>query len=102
MTGWFHGGQGRFELVQGTPGAAAPMVVVVFSSLGNGLIRPEFRGSLLGEAVREAGVAIDYDVLFVLDPAMSWYCQDPGCSWAGFGYYQRELRTRLTEVPPQK
>jgi hypothetical protein len=54
--------------VKGSPHATT--LVVAFSSLGNGLIRPEFQGSLL-----KRDAQVEYDVLFVLDPACSWYCQ---------------------------
>ena len=69
----------------------ATTLVIAFSSLGNGLIRPEFRGSLLPSA----GGPVDFDVLFVMDPANSWYCQNPGCTWTGYAYYADELCKRI-------
>ena len=94
VAGWWHGGRGRFELVPSQPGAPTPAtLVVVFSSLGNGVIRPEFRGSLRPTAGRPAG----YDALYVLDPARSWYSQDPGCTWRGFEHFERELRAAIAD-----
>ena len=30
-------------------------------------------------------------MLYVLDPARSWYSQDPGCTWSGFEYFESEI-----------
>lgn len=66
ISGWWHGGIARFEHVPCTIGPSdAKGLVVAFSSLGNGIIRPEFGGTL-------GAVAADYDHLFVMDPAASW------------------------------
>ena len=33
--------------------------------------------------------------MHVLDPAFSWYCQDPSCSWKGCEYYFHELQRKI-------
>jgi hypothetical protein len=99
VTGWMHGGVGRFELTKSEKhgsgsGDDVATLVVVFSSLGNGVIRPEFRGSLRQTSDdNDSGSSGDatYDVLYVLDPARSWYYQDPGCSWSGFTHFESEI-----------
>ena len=91
VTNWMHGGLGRFELVKGSETDCAGetrTLVVAFSSLGNGVIRPEFRGSLKpaaaaaadSESKETAAVSAEYDVMYVIDPARSWYSQDPSCT----------------------
>jgi Phytanoyl-CoA dioxygenase (PhyH) len=68
-------------------------VLVVFSSLGSGLARPEWYGTLRSIGVYDE--IPNFDVLHVMDFAYSWYCQDPTCSWKGGDYYERELQSRL-------
>jgi hypothetical protein len=61
VAGWWHGGASRFQLLPnfgsesggagGGVGAGERMLIVVFSSMGNGVIRPEFAGSV-SEAIR--------------------------------------------------
>ncbi len=95
ITSWMHGGIGRLELQKMDNEIRVDTLVVVFSSLGNGVIRPEFRGSLkqTGNAsgVETEEFDTNYDVLYVLDPAKSWYFQDPGCTWTGFEYFESEI-----------
>lgn len=88
-TSWMHGGVGRLQLQRKRDGVRVDTLVVAFSSLGNGVIRPEFRGSLQQTGNDSKGG--DYDVLYVLDPARSWYSQDPACTWSGFEYFESEI-----------
>jgi Phytanoyl-CoA dioxygenase (PhyH) len=69
-------------------------VLVVFSSLGSGLARPEWYGTLRSVGVYDDEIP-NFDVLHVMDFAYSWYCQDPTGSWNGGDYYERELQSRL-------
>jgi hypothetical protein len=97
FTSWWHGGHGRFtlRLKNGDWESAVPngadlsqrKVLVVFSSLGSGLARPEWIGSLHNVVSSLKNL----DVLHVMDPAFSWYCQDPTCQWKGGDYYKAEL-----------
>jgi hypothetical protein len=66
--------------------------LVVFSSLGSGIARPEWSGSIRGVAKHP-----NLDVLHVMDPAFSWYCQDPEWEWKGGEYYLWELSRYLTD-----
>ena len=79
VTGWWHGGSARFELRLAGGGHAAQCpadcaearsstLVVAFSSLGNGLIRPEFRGTF-----RDA--APDCDALYVQRLGSCGFCK---------------------------
>jgi hypothetical protein len=86
FTSWWHGGTGRFSLTDN----GSDKVLVVFSSLGSGIARPEWAGSL-------KNVVANLDVLHVLDPSFSWYCQDPTCQWKGGEYYEQELARRLKD-----
>jgi hypothetical protein len=92
FSSWWHAGQGRFSF---QPGHAAKSerptrkVLVVFSSLGSGIARPEWGGSL-GNII--SSKLSQLDVLNVLDPSFSWYCQDPSCQWKGGEYYQDRLK----------
>jgi hypothetical protein len=88
FTAWWHAGFDRFHLLKSRR-QPARRVVVVFSSLGTGIARPEWANSLAELAPSES-----LDVLHVLDPAFSWYCQDPTCSWKGSEYYYTELQKR--------
>ena len=75
---------------------AADRLVVVFSSLGTGLIRPEF-GSTLHRCRVLCGPGLaPFDVLHVVDPAYSFYLQDPKGSWQGRQYHQTQLRRHTT------
>jgi hypothetical protein len=95
FTSWWHAGQGRFSF---QPGHAEKSerptrkVLVVFSSLGSGIARPEWSGSL-GNIISSKRSQLD--VLNVLDPAFSWYCQDPSCQWKGGEFYQGRLKDLL-------
>lgn len=70
-------------------------LVVAFSSLGNGLVRHEFGGSLakinklLQADAREDSV---FDVLFVADPSQSWYQKDSRGHFNGFAEYEQRIR----------
>ena len=101
LTGWWHAGVGRFEFRSLGGGghddtATGGTVIVVCSSLGTGIVRPEWSGTLsqlnLGGAAQGPGRV---DVLHVIDPSATWWSQDPSCSWAGFSYYQREVAARV-------
>jgi hypothetical protein len=89
LTSWWHGGIGRFTF-KGTCKQQSDRgkLLVVFSSLGSGLARPEWGGTLEALAPVE-GVL---DVLHVLDPSFSWYQQDPTCTWKGKEYYRNRLQ----------
>ena len=72
MTSWMHGGIARLQLEtigkedRPDDNEHVDTLVVVFSSLGNGVIRPEFRGSLQQTGKNggaDANVLISYDVL---------------------------------------
>ena len=90
FSSWWHAGVDRFHLTTATSTTRSPNVLVVFSSLGSGIARPEWAGSL-----RNVAPAPGLDVLQVLDPSFSWYCQDPTCQWRGGEYYAAELAQRL-------
>ena len=88
----------RFRLVSSTHqqtdvGHDLRSVIVVFSSLGSGLCRPEWMGTL--KAIGVYNQIPQVDVLHVVDFAYSWYSQDPTCTWNGYEYYMRELNQRL-------
>ena len=88
----------RFHLVSSTYQPADVVhdlrsVIVVFSSLGSGLCRPEWMGTL--KAIGVYNQMPQVDVLHVVDFAYSWYSQDPTCTWNGYEYYMRELNQRL-------
>ena len=91
FTAWWHAGVDRFHLVH-IGSQPARRLLVVFSSLGSGLARPEWGGSLSSHAPSDK-----LDVLYVLDPAFSWYCQDPTCEWKGGEYYFKELKSRFQQ-----
>lgn len=91
FTAWWHAGVDRFQLVR-IGRQPARRLLVVFSSLGSGLARPEWGGSLANLAPSDR-----LDVLYVLDPACSWYCQDPSCTWKGGNYYYKELQSRFQQ-----
>jgi len=93
LTQFWHAGNGRFELKSaiktGTEGLNNPKhLLVVFSSLGSGIARPEWGGTL-----KDVAPSSQLDVLHVLDPAFSWYMQDPTCQWKGYKYYQSKLQS---------
>ncbi|KAL9185994.1 hypothetical protein ACHAXT_005232 [Thalassiosira profunda] len=74
-------------------GGRAKRLVVAFSSLGNGLVRHEFGGSLakLNQQLHSNGEE-PFDVLFVADPAQSWYQKCSRGHFDGFDEYQRRIR----------
>ena len=76
-------------------------LVVAFSSLGNGLVRFEFGGSL-GQLNRQlqSDNSDTFDVLFVADPSQSWYQKDSHGQFAGFQEYEK--RIRLSSLPYSK
>ncbi len=71
------------------PKTRAKHLVVAFSSLGNGIVRHEFGGSLakLNNQMDES-----FDVLFVADPAQSWYQKDDGGGFEGFAQYESRIK----------
>jgi len=89
LTSWWHAGGGRFSW-KGPSGQerVKKNILVIFSSLGSGLARPEWGGSIAGMAPVEDSL----DVLHVLDPAFSWYQQDPSCEWKGLEYYHNQIK----------
>jgi hypothetical protein len=96
FTSWWHAGQGRFSLQPGHANKedrSSRKLLVVFSSLGSGIARPEWSGSLRNVVESNDNL----DVLNVLDPAFSWYCQDPSCQWKGGEYYDEELRSLVQD-----
>lgn len=71
------------------PKTRAKHLVVAFSSLGNGIVRHEFGGSLakLNNQMDES-----FDVLFVADPAQSWYQKDDNGGFEGFAQYESRIK----------
>jgi len=70
-------------------------LIVAFSSLGNGLVRHEFGGSLakINNQLYADGLHVDVcDVLFVADPSQSWYLKDSRGSFDGFEEYEQRIR----------
>ena len=65
-------------------------LVVAFSSLGNGIVRHEFGGSL---AKLNNQMGESFDVLFVADPAQSWYQKDDRGGFGGFVQYEHRIKT---------
>ena len=100
LTGWWHAGVSRFELrslSDGSDDTTGGTVIVVCSSLGTGIVRPEWGGTLRQLSLGAAAAASTgrVDVLHVIDPSSTWWSQDPGCCWDGFSYYQGEVATRV-------
>lgn len=75
-------------------------LIVVFSSLGSGLVRPEWGGTLKQLGVFDAKSR--YKVLHVLDPAYSWFNQDPSCKWKGGEYYENEIKKRIYDTSVER
>lgn len=96
FTSWWHAGRGRFEFrkgnAEGKEERSRRGILVIFSSLGSGIARPEWSGSIRGVAKHP-----NLDVLHVMDPAFSWYCQDSECEWKGGEYYLSELTRYLAD-----
>jgi len=70
-------------------------LIVAFSSLGNGLVRHEFGGSLakINNQLCADGLYDDvFDVLFVTDPSQSWYQKDSRGTFNGFEEYEQRIR----------
>ena len=70
-------------------------LVIAFSSLGNGLVRFEFGGSLakLNRQLRDKDKESDtFDVLFVADPSQSWYTKDSNGKFNGYEEYEKRIR----------
>ena len=70
-------------------------LIVAFSSLGNGLVRHEFLGSLakINNQLHSDGKDDDiFDVLFVADPSQSWYQKDSSGKFDGFTEYEQRIR----------
>jgi hypothetical protein len=85
-------------------------LVIAFSSLGNGLVRFEFGGSLAKlnrmlhsmDSLDNETISHDdselimprhmFDVLFVADPSQSWYQKDSHGKFSGFQEYEKRLR----------
>jgi hypothetical protein len=92
LTSWWHAGVGRFEMRSllsaggGGDTTAGGTVIVVCSSLGTGIVRPEWSGTLqqlaLGGDQAAGGGGGRVDVLHVLDPSSTWWSQDPSCCWS--------------------
>ena len=78
-------------------------LIVAFSSLGNGLVRHEFGGSLakINNQLYTDGLYDDVcDVLFVADPSQSWYQKDSRGTFDGFEEY--EQRIQAASMPYEK
>lgn len=73
----------------------ATHLIVAFSSLGNGLVRHEFGGSLakMNNELHVDGedINVTFDVLFVADPSQSWYQKDSHGNFDGFREYERRI-----------
>ena len=69
-------------------GAVPPLLVIAFSSLGNGVIRHEWRRALHAAAAAHAWPPCD--VLFVADPGAVWYCADARARWDGGAHVEVE------------
>jgi hypothetical protein len=82
-------------------------LIIAFSSLGNGLVRFEFGGSLgklnrllynyflEHESICEAAqnsTTNKFDILFVADPSQSWYQKSSSGSFSGFKEYEKRIR----------
>ncbi|KAL7543403.1 hypothetical protein ACHAXR_012820 [Thalassiosira sp. AJA248-18] len=68
-------------------------LIVAFSSLGNGLVRHEFGGSLakLNKQLHADGED-GFDVFFVADPSQSWFVKDSRGYFDGFREYEQRIR----------
>ena len=111
FSSWWHGGKDRFAFWHDKPNdleaRAECNLLVVFSSLGSGLARPEWNGTIQSFLSKQQQEPKDnttiggtppqskWHVLQVLDPAFSWYSQDPTCQWQGYSYYLKELTQRV-------
>eukprot|EP00585_Thalassiosira_rotula_P005468 CAMPEP_0196141910 /NCGR_PEP_ID=MMETSP0910-20130528/10701_1 /TAXON_ID=49265 /ORGANISM="Thalassiosira rotula, Strain GSO102" /LENGTH=520 /DNA_ID=CAMNT_0041403139 /DNA_START=174 /DNA_END=1736 /DNA_ORIENTATION=+ len=73
----------------------ATRLIVAFSSLGNGLVRHEFGGSLAKMnnelLVDGEDINVTFDVLFVADPSQSWYQKDSQGNFDGFREYEQRI-----------
>ncbi|KAL7551757.1 hypothetical protein ACHAWF_014946 [Thalassiosira exigua] len=73
----------------------AKSLVIAFSSLGMGLVRFEWQGSLakLNNQLHAEG-GDSFDVLFVADPSQSWYQKGSrgGRDFVGFREYEKRIR----------
>ena len=71
-------------------------LIVAFSSLGNGLVRHEFGGSLAKLnnqlCANNGNENMVFDVLFVADPSQSWYKKDSRGTFNGFQEYEQRIR----------
>jgi len=70
-------------------------LIIAFSSLGNGLVRHEFGGSLakINNQLYASDDTISvFDVLFVADPSQSWYQKDSRGTFVGFEEYEQRIR----------
>jgi hypothetical protein len=109
FSSWWHAGKSRFDFQDGHAQSrnerSERMLLVVFSSLGSGIARPEWKGSIRqiisteddGYINTSPASSVKWDVLHVLDPSFSWYTQDPTCSWQGYEYYSKQLETLLAD-----
>jgi len=94
LTAWWHAGDARFTFHKDSCATEEErptrMILVIFSSLGSGIARPEWNGSISN--LKESK---NLDVLWVIDPAFSWYNQDPSCQWQGGDYYTKKLKEHI-------
>jgi len=72
-----------------TPKTRGKHLIVAFSSLGNGIVRHEFGGSL---AKLNNQMSESFDVLYVADPAQSWYQKDDRGGFNGFAQYESRIK----------
>ena len=96
FTSWWHASEGRFtflsDVAESEEEQANRKILVVFSGLcGGKLVRPEWSDTLM-DISRDPRL----DVLHVIDPSLSMYCQDPDCLWKGCDYYSFELEAYIS------
>lgn len=96
FSSWWYAASDRFSFLPGHATSAEEKstrkVLVVFSSL-------DIDGNMVADWSNVIQKAISaspkLDVLQVLDPASSFFCQDPDCEWSGCDYYQSTLEELL-------
>ncbi|GMI40884.1 hypothetical protein TrCOL_g4345 [Triparma columacea] len=104
FTNWYHGGMvgegeeggwgRRARLIKSVRQTNASVsdktLLLVFSSLGSGLVRPEWGGTL--GAVGAFEPESTFDVVHVMDPGYSWWNTGAGTGWDMGEWYEGEVR----------